>query len=230
MRGQPIRGEKGYICARYKEYGTGACYRNTARENVVKDAMLAKLLDDILSPARLDAVEAEVEKRLKAEERSGEADRIRARAAQLAKNIDQGNARLALLPEDRIPGLVAKLREWEGERKGLLERLDDLEKGGAETKAVLAEARRQLWRLRESLLGDDVEAQAAVVREVISKAEVRFTHEKTHGRRSATGEGRTLSLPCKLRLYVRPGLCFDVPLDDCGFEKSGSRRCMSACQ
>jgi DNA invertase Pin-like site-specific DNA recombinase len=214
MRGRPNHGRKAYMCSRYKEYGPGACHRNSVFEDTVRDAVMKALVDEVLSPARLDAIEAEVERRLKAEKRSGEADRIRKRADQLARDIDRGNARLALLPDDRIPGLVAKLREWEGERQGLLERLDDLEKGGAQTKAVLAEARKQLWRLREALLGDDLEAQAVVVREVVSKAEVLFRRVETHGRRGKTGRKQTVSRPLSLKLYVRPGLglCLDVPL------------------
>jgi hypothetical protein len=212
MQGLPSPGGKTYWCSKYKKYGLKACSRNTVREAAVLDAVMGALLDEVLSPARLDAAEAEVEHRLQAERRSGEADRIRHRADQLAKKVKDGNARLLLLPEDRIPGVVAQLREWEGERKGLLDRLADLDNGGAEVKAVLAEARRQLWRLREGLLADDVEAQAAVVREVVSKAEVRFR----------PGTGRTRNVPVGLRLYVRPGLAFDVPLDESSLASSAT--------
>jgi hypothetical protein len=172
------------------------------------------LLEDILSPARLDAVEAEVERRLRAEERSGEADKTRRRVAQLDRDIENGNRRLLLLPEDRIPGVTRELRKLEGERKGLVDRLADLEGGGKEVKAVLTEARRQLWRLREGLLADDLEAQTAVIREVVSRAEVRFELRTTSGRRNPAGRGRVLSVPVGLKLYVRPGLGleFNVPL------------------
>jgi DNA invertase Pin-like site-specific DNA recombinase len=206
LRGQPVHGKNAYICARYKEYGTGACSRNTVGEGLVKEAVLASLLDEILSPARLDAIEAEMERRLEAERDSGEAERLEKQIKALDKDIAQSNANLARLPEDRLPGVVAQVRQGEGERAGLKTRLEELRNGGCEARAILDEAREQLWRLREALEEGDDEAQAAVVREVVSKVEVRFAHEKTHGRRSPTGQGRVLHRPTSLVLYVRPGL------------------------
>jgi hypothetical protein len=88
----------------------------------------------------------------------------------------------------------------------VLARLRELENGGDEAKAILDEARKQLWRLREALVNDDEEAQAAVIREVVSKVEVRFTHERTSGKRSPTGTGRTINKPAAIVVYVRPGL------------------------
>jgi DNA invertase Pin-like site-specific DNA recombinase len=207
MRGHPLRWRgKGYLCSRYKEYGRKACHRNTVLEAQLWDVVLGKLKDEILSPERLDAIEAEMERRLEAEQRSGEADRLKKKIASLDKDIAQGNANLARLPEDRLPGVIAQVRAWEGEKTGLATRLDDLENGAEQLKVILAECRRQLWRLRESLDGEDAEAQAAVVREVVSKIEVHFVHEKTHGRRSRTGQGRTISRPVRAIVYLRPGL------------------------
>jgi hypothetical protein len=110
MRGWPGHGEKSYHCSLYKEYGPKACHKNAVKEAQVRDAIMRALVDDILSPARLDAVEAEVERRLKAEARAGEADRLRSRVRQLEKDIDKGNALLVRLPEDRIPA-------WSGCRR-----------------------------------------------------------------------------------------------------------------
>jgi DNA invertase Pin-like site-specific DNA recombinase len=231
LRGQPDHGKKGYICAKYKEYGSGACSRNTVSEELLRGAIIAALLDDVLSPARLDAVEAEMERRLKAERSSGEAERLRRQVGALDRDIARGNANLARLPEDRLPGVIAQVRQWEGERAGLAARLAELDSGGAESKAVLAEAREQLWKLRESLQDGDEEVQATVIREVVSKAEVRFTHEKTGGGRSPTGQGRTLHRPTGLVLYVLPGLGFETfPVDYPGLPASGSRRCIIPCQ
>jgi hypothetical protein len=145
-------------------------------------------------------------RRLEEEQASGEADRLRKQIAALDRDIAQGNANLARLPEDRLPGVIAQVRTWEGERAGLQARLHDLENGATEMKAVLAEARKQLWRLREALVNDDDEAQAAVVREVVSKVEVRYVHERTHGKRSPTGNGKLVNRAVGAVVYVRPGL------------------------
>jgi site-specific DNA recombinase len=206
LRGQPVHGHKGYLCGSYKEYGSVACSRNTISEQALRRAIIGTVKDEILSPERLDEIEAEIVRRLDEERASGEADRLRARAAELAKDVAQGNVNLARLPADRLAGVVAQVRAWEGERAGVLARLKELEDGGTEAKAILAEARRQLWRLREGLVNDDEEVQAAVVREVVSKAEVQFTHERTNGRKSRTGTGRLLNKPAAVVLYVRPGL------------------------
>jgi DNA invertase Pin-like site-specific DNA recombinase len=207
MRGHPLKGSKGYVCSRYSDYGPKACHRNAVTEAQLWEVVLGKLKDEILSPERLDAIEAEMERRLKAEERSGEAERLKKKIASLDRDVAQGNANLARLPEDRLPGVIAQVRSWEKEREGFAARLDDLENGAEQMKAVLAEARRQLWRLREALDGEDVEVQAAVVREVVSKVEVHFRHETTSGRRSrVTGKGKTFHRPARAVVYVRPGL------------------------
>jgi site-specific DNA recombinase len=228
MRGQPDHGHKGYICAKYKEYGSRNCHRNTVAESQLADTILGALRDDILSPTRLDAVEAEVARRLEQERSSGEANRLRARAERLGRDIDQGNRNLALLPPDRLPGVVAQVRSWEEERQGLLTRLGELENGTEEAVALLAEARKQLWRLRDAVADGDVEAQVTVLREVVSKVEIHFDHQHTHGKRSPTGTGRTISRAVKAVVYVRPGLglsCLDIPATPpTGSAASGSTR------
>ncbi len=206
LRGQPDHGKKGYICASYKEYGSDKCHRNTVLEKPLLDSILAVLLDDILSPARLDEIEAEMTRRVQAERDQGGIKKLRKQIEALERDIAQGNINLARLPEDRLPGVVATIRSWEKERDGLADHLRELETGDSQQKEILDEARRQLWRLREALEGDDEEAQATVIREVVSKIEVKFTHEETHGKRSPTGKKRLLSKPAGAVLYVKPGL------------------------
>ena len=56
MRSVPTRGRKSYICARYKEYGTSACSRNTVYESNLWGSILGAVQGEILSPERLDAI------------------------------------------------------------------------------------------------------------------------------------------------------------------------------
>jgi hypothetical protein len=107
LRGQTVKGEKSYVCSRCKDYGSAACSRNMVWERTVKEAMIAALLDDILSLERLDQIEAEMERRLEKERASGEADRLRCQIETLERGIAQGNAKLARLPEDRLGGVIA---------------------------------------------------------------------------------------------------------------------------
>jgi hypothetical protein len=201
MRGQTdrrCRNSISYICSAYQEHGTRACHRNMVCEETLLKAVLSKVLNVVLDPVRLDAIETEMKLQLQAEQSSGEADRLRGKIAALERDIAQGNINLARLPEDRLAGVVATIRGWEGEKTGLETRLKELETGTSQQQVVLDEARRQLWRLREGLEGDDREMQAAVIREVVSKIEVQFASTKNAK---------------KAILYVRPGLglsCLDT--------------------
>ncbi len=114
LRGQPVRGQKTYICGNYKDHGALVCNRNTVSEDSLKAAIFGTLRDNILSTARLEAIEAEMESRLKEARSSGEGDRLKAKADALARDIAQGNANLARLPEDVLPGVVAQVRSWQG--------------------------------------------------------------------------------------------------------------------
>jgi DNA invertase Pin-like site-specific DNA recombinase len=199
LRGWPDRhsGAKAYICANYKEYGSKACHRNIVLEKPLLDSIIARLLDDVLDPARLDAIEAEMVRQLEAERDAGGVERLKKQIGALERDIAQGNVNLLRLPEDRLAGAVAALRGLEAERNALAARLKELEDGAGQQQAILDEARRQLWRLRESLEGNDEEAQVTVIREVLSKIEVRFEHSK---------QGKTKNRPAGAVLYVRPGL------------------------
>jgi DNA invertase Pin-like site-specific DNA recombinase len=237
LRGHPVKGRKTYVCANYLEYGCQACARNCVYEDAVKTAIFGALRDDILSPERLDQIEAEVRDRLEQERASGEGDRLKLKADALARDIDQGETNLARLPADRLPGVIAKIRSWEAERDEILARIRELETGKGETQTILKIARQELWRLRESLIGDDEEAQLAVVREVVSKIEVRFTHQETPGHRSANGKGRPRSKATGLTVYVRPGLALSClftsnrdSVDRRGPRRGTSRRTISSCR
>jgi hypothetical protein len=225
LRGQPASGRRTYICAKYKDHGMGACYRNTVSEAPLKRAIIAGLENDILSPDKLDALEAEMERQLKAEQRSAEAERIQKQIATVDRDIAQGNSNLVRLPEDRLPGVITMIRQLEGERAGLVARLHDLENGATEMKEVLDEARKQLWRLREGLLDGDEEAQTTVIREVVSKIVVEFRRTRTHGKRSPKSEGRWLSKPTEAVVYVRPGIALS-----CLFNASGRNEGRPLCR
>jgi site-specific DNA recombinase len=231
MRGQPMpHGKgKGYLCGKYKTYGSKACHRNRVMERQLWQAILDKILAVVLDPARLDAREAELKRRLDAERSAGGEQKIRQQIDQLERDIRQGGERLIRLPEDMLPIVTESLRSLERERDSLQSRLKELETGTTKEQAILTEARKQLWQLREGLEGDDEELQAAVVRLVISKIEIHFEHEESHGKRSPTGKKRLFSNAAKAVLYVRPGLGI-VSLDAFDLSKSGSLRWTRACQ
>jgi site-specific DNA recombinase len=199
MVGTTKAGRRLYVCSSYQRHTSKACHYNQVGEAVLQAAILPVLNAAVLHPGRLDEIEAEVLRQFEAERASGEAERLQKRAAELAGLIGQGNRNLAVRPPDRLPGVVAQVRAWEAERQAAADRLAELENGADEAKALLAEARRQLRRLRGSLDGDDPEAVRAVLRELLVKVEVRYTHRKWPS-------GRARNTPRRVVITVRPGL------------------------
>jgi hypothetical protein len=77
-----------------------------------------------------------------------------------------------------------------------------MEHDATEMRAVPDKARKQLWRLREALESGNVDRQVSVIREVVAKVAVQFTHTE----RSSKASGAAI--------YVRPGLslsCLCLP-------------------
>src|SRR5262249_23496503 len=160
------KGRRFYVCSSYHRLTSEACYYNTVNEEPLLDAVIRVLEEDCLCPGRFDAVEVEMLRQLEEEEQSGEPDRLRRRAAELAGLVEQGSRNLALLPPDRLPGVVAQVRSWESEQEEVLARLREIENGRAEVQKILTIAKAELWRLREALQADDADALRAVLREL----------------------------------------------------------------
>jgi Recombinase/Recombinase zinc beta ribbon domain len=186
MVGMKNRGEAVYICSTYHCSGGRQCHRNTMHEAQALDAIAGKLQTTVLSPAYIQRLRAELLR--KAEEAHASIDPTRANAmlaqiADLDRKIDQGNENLAILPRDRIPGVAAKLREWEAARDQLKRYLALAENGAGaaamqsiEEEVALAEA--QLWRLREALGQGDPPIVRAALQDLVSKVELHFDHRQ----------------------------------------------------
>jgi DNA invertase Pin-like site-specific DNA recombinase len=120
--GNSRKGRRGYVCSSYMRYGGSSCHYNTINEEPLKEAILRVLEADCLNPDRLDEIEAEMLRQLEEERASGEGGRLRKRAEELARQIEQGNHNLALLPPDRLaggsrrcgPGRRSRPKRWPG--------------------------------------------------------------------------------------------------------------------
>jgi DNA invertase Pin-like site-specific DNA recombinase len=172
--------QREYRCCGYMTYGKGYCQRNNIAERVILKAILAKLRAAFLDPDNLRDPRAEVV--ALQTERRGERNlrRLRTLADDLSRKIDQGNENLAILPSDRIPGVVAKLREWEKEREAVLAELRRAEAddptGRLEERIKAAE--EALWRLEEAIRDDDKPLLRQVLREMLVRAVLFWTHEE----------------------------------------------------
>jgi hypothetical protein len=162
------RGWRRYICTTYKEAGNTACFANSIAEDTIKAKVIETLEAEYLSPAKLDQLRKRMQARLQGLRKSGEDKRIKKQIGELSAHIAQGNRNLALLPPDRIAGVVATIREWETQRDRLREELRRLEEGQEHLDQVIKLAESHLWKLRESLLSGDPDRLRAVFREVLS--------------------------------------------------------------
>jgi site-specific DNA recombinase len=107
-----------YVCVATHRVSAGTCHRNGVKQEVVIDEV-AKLIEESFTDSkRLQWLSSEIERRAGQEEgeREAERSRIRTALAGLDVQIDQGHENLLLLPKDRHPALLAKLKEWEGQR------------------------------------------------------------------------------------------------------------------
>jgi DNA invertase Pin-like site-specific DNA recombinase len=174
------RRQRVYVCGGYLAHGRAYCSRNTIRDSVALKALLAVLKRTFLDPEHLQALREEIA-RLEEEQRSDEnLRRLGARRDELARNIDQGNENLAILPPDRLPGVVAKLREFEKERNYILAELrrTETESPVEKLEERIAAAEEALWQLEEALQDEDRPQLRRVMREFLSRVTFYWTHKE----------------------------------------------------
>src|SRR5207249_3471079 len=94
-----------YKCGRYHQEGKRGCYSNIVREAPFFAALVRKLQDDLEDPkrnARLHQLARE-RARQRGQAESGQLQRLRKRAGDLARQIDQGLERMAMIDADLLP-------------------------------------------------------------------------------------------------------------------------------
>jgi len=104
------KGQRLYLCRGYIAYGKTYCHRNAVPEQTVLHFLARKLREAFLDPAHLKRLRRELAAQEARDRRDGNLSRLRRQADDLGQKIRQGNERLAILPADRIPGLVERLR------------------------------------------------------------------------------------------------------------------------
>src|SRR5262249_14562096 len=154
------------------------CHRHQVLEQALVRCVVAKLQRELLNPANLELLREELHRQV-AEARSEsprQLGRLRQEITELDAKIDQGSERLLTLPPDVVRDAAAKLREWKNRRQALsleLERARQVPKP-EDADAAVAAAEQQLWRLREGLEAADPGLARAVLREMVSRIELRW--------------------------------------------------------
>jgi hypothetical protein len=167
-----------YLCSTYERQGKDACYANLVNEAEIEAKVREVLEREYLNPDKLQSLRRTMLEKLKALRGAGEVKRLQKQAAELDAKINRGTENLAILPADRIASVVAKVREWEGQRDKLRAQARQLEDGEAEIAQTVKLAEGHLWRLREALQSGDPARVRMVYRELLYKVELHFTHRQ----------------------------------------------------
>jgi DNA invertase Pin-like site-specific DNA recombinase len=143
-----------YACKANQRTGAGTCRKNAVKQEAVVGEVANLIQASFTDPQRLALLRAELERQAGEAEEDRAADRVRLEdaLAALDRQIRQGNRNLAVLPEDRLAGVVAQVRAWEEERAGLareLARLDAAAEVRADYARHVGEALGQVRRLAE---------------------------------------------------------------------------------
>jgi DNA invertase Pin-like site-specific DNA recombinase len=168
-----------YTCASYRRLGARGCRRNEATPEQVLEQVVGLVQAQLSTPDSLAELRREIDRKVRQADQDHAAHRqaLQARLDTLSQQIDQGNRNLALLPTDRLPGVVAQVRTWEAERDQAAKELTDLDTQAAAGSEGARRAGKALGQLKH--LGQLVKkAPPAVVREalrgLVSKVTLHF--------------------------------------------------------
>jgi site-specific DNA recombinase len=171
-------GKRFYRCHMYDEAGTVVCGYNAVAEDWLLDTVIRVIQDEALAPGRLENLRAEIRRQDEAERSADALTGLRKRLTALEADIARGNETILLLPPDRVAASVASLRAWEAERDGLRAEIARRQGDGGGALADLDEAvaacEKLLWGLREARAEADDLLLRQVVREAVSRVELRW--------------------------------------------------------
>jgi hypothetical protein len=171
-------GKRRYVCRGYLAHGKSYCRKNWVPEKGITRAIVRKLQAAFLDPGHLQELRervAEIEAAQRSESNLGA---LRRQVTDLEAQIRQGNERLLILPEDRLPGATAALRAWEADLAKARAELQRVETASPvrDLEARIEAAERALWSLHDALQAEDVPLLRELFRELIERVELHWTH------------------------------------------------------
>jgi DNA invertase Pin-like site-specific DNA recombinase len=174
-------GKRLYRCNGYLHFGKDYCRRNLACEGAVLGAVVTELQRTFLDPENLQALRDEVRRQQEQAARPAAVEGLKRQVADLTRRIDRGNENLAVLPPDRLAGVVAKVREWEAQRDELKAELERAARQAVVTdlEERIATIEKALWTLRESIDKADPALVRSLLREMVERIELRWGHWST---------------------------------------------------
>jgi DNA invertase Pin-like site-specific DNA recombinase len=200
-RGEKVHVYRRYVCRSNLRQGAGACRTNAVAQEAILTEVAKLIRESFTDPGRRAELEAEVKALAAREggESGAERGRLRKRLADLGRQIDRGNENLALLPADRIPAVVAKVRAWEEERDRLARepaRTEAAADAGQQFKARVAEALEEIKALEEVILTAEPNEVRDALAGLVDKVTLHFEHgpPMKNGQRRAYLESLDVSL------------------------------------
>jgi site-specific DNA recombinase len=178
MLGSTDRYGRVYMCSGYLSYGKAHCRKHQVKEAVVAAVLVRKLQEAFLNPAWLDALRTRVRELESAMRDGRRLDAMRRRVQLLERKLAVGYDRVLSVSEALRPGVEARLAEVLREKKAADEDFQRAESVSPcrDLEEVVRRAEEELWALREALDGGDRDGLRRVLREWVSKVELRFAY------------------------------------------------------
>jgi DNA invertase Pin-like site-specific DNA recombinase len=186
MLGRTRHGQHVYECGGYQAYGKAHCNRNTVHEKPIVDFLIRRLQEAFLDPGHLQKLRGEIAALEEARRSEANIAGLTRRLEKLDGKIRQGAGRLLELDKEDLADASAVMRDWRAERDRVACELHRIRTenltGDLEDKISLAES--ALWKLRDALKAEDFPLLRQLLRELVSKIVLTWTHHKTPGGRN----------------------------------------------
>jgi site-specific DNA recombinase len=193
LSGRTFAGGRYYQCNLANACRQGCLGYTVAEDRLVK-SILETLHEGLYAPDTIERLERITQEEAEALEAEGPQKReaLSAERDRLDAFLGQAQERLALIPEDMLPGYLAMVRGKRDERDRLDAEVRALERQRprAEAAELVAEARRRMSRLRDVMLSGDPAEVRPFLRSLLQKVTLSFdVRQGKRYRRYAFREG-----------------------------------------
>jgi DNA invertase Pin-like site-specific DNA recombinase len=179
LAGITWKGKRYYRCHMRNTAGAIVCGNNSVQEDWLLDRVLRVLEEEMLAPERLKALREQIRQQDEEERAPTAVDSMRERLLELEAHIAQGNKNLAILPADRVPHVLAVVREMEQERDHIKAELSRREGGGhlEDLDEAIAVCESLLWRLRDAVATSDPLLLREILRDAVPRIELTWERQ-----------------------------------------------------
>src|SRR5262249_47353365 len=166
-----------YACSKYLREGRLACGHHAVHEDKLLSMVAGAIRDHFSNPELVQHLREQIarKERTRRMEAEGRALLLRKRVAELGQWVKDGSGRLAKVPDDVLPGLVAEIRTWKAELEEAEKELHELERretAQRRDEAAVDKALARLQRLPEIVRKGDQSLVRDLLRSIIDRVEL----------------------------------------------------------